>query len=236
MAARVEIRITAVLALLTVTSGVIDAVSFLALGHAFAALATGNLLLLAFGLTGSAGLSIARPALALVSFVLGAAGAHLVITRRRAHGQHWFALGLLAESALLATAGGYAVATGGSGLPPSRDSGVVFALVSLAMGWRSRFILAARIPEMPTTLVQTTLIKLVVDLFTPHAPSSTTSLTRVQRLSTVLGMFAGGLLGAAALPGGPGAVLLAVAGCVAAVGLVYSRAPRLRPPLPEPSR
>jgi hypothetical protein len=44
---------------LTVTAGAVDAVTFLGLGHVFAALATGNVLLLGFGVAGS-GTPIAR--------------------------------------------------------------------------------------------------------------------------------------------------------------------------------
>ncbi|GAA2145941.1 hypothetical protein GCM10009760_35150 [Kitasatospora kazusensis] len=232
MTASREVRITAVLAVLTVTSGVIDAVSFLGLGRVFAALATGNLLLLAFGIAGSAALPVARPALALTSFVLGAAAAHVTIGRLRRRGWRWLVPGLLLESALLGTAGGYAVATGGSGSPPGGDATIVFGVVALAMGWRSRVVLEARIPEMPTTLVQLTLVKLVGDLLSFRRPATAGGLTRIQRLATVLGMLGGGMLGAAALPYGLGAVLLAVAGCVAVLALVYHRASRGLPPLP----
>ncbi|MER8187346.1 YoaK family protein [Kitasatospora sp. NPDC094015] len=232
MADRVERRITGVLGALTVTSGVVDAVSFLALGHAFAALATGNLLLLAFGIAGTQGLPVGRPALALAGFLLGATAAHAVIARRLAVGRRWFTTGLLLEAAMVGAGGGYALATGGTAVPTGGHATVVSLLLTFAMGWRSRVVFQTRIPEMPTTLAQQTLIKLIATLAPPHAAPGGGGLTRVQRLTTVLGMFVGGLVGAAALPAGPGVVLLAEAACVAAVAVVYAREPQLRPPAP----
>jgi uncharacterized membrane protein YoaK (UPF0700 family) len=155
-----------------------------------------------------------------------------MIAHRLGFGRRWFTLGLLLESVTVGVAGVYALATGGANVPTARHATVVFVLLSLAMGWRNRVVLQTRIPEMPTTLVQASLIKLVADFFSRRSPEPVTGLTRAQRLSTVLGMFAGGLVGAAVLPYGPGPVLLAVAGCVAAVALVYARSPRLRSPAP----
>jgi len=50
--ARHEVPVTVAMAVLTVTAGAVDAISFLALGQVFTALATGNLLFLAFALGG----------------------------------------------------------------------------------------------------------------------------------------------------------------------------------------
>ena len=47
-----EVPVTVAMAVLTVTAGAVDAISFLALGQVFTALATGNLLFLAFALGG----------------------------------------------------------------------------------------------------------------------------------------------------------------------------------------
>ncbi|MFB7668567.1 YoaK family protein [Kitasatospora sp. NPDC056138] len=231
---RVEIRITVVLTVLTVTSGVIDALSFLGLGHAFAALATGNLLLLAFGIAGAQGLPVARPAVALAGFLLGAAGAQVLVGHRLARGRRWFMAALLLESATICAAGLYTIATAGAAVPQGWHATVVFVLLTAAMGWRSRVVFEARIPDMPTTLAQTTLVKMITDIAFLHGAAAAPGLTKAQRLATVLGMFVGGVVGAAALPYGLGAVLLAVAGCIALVALAYSRHPHLRSPAAAP--
>jgi uncharacterized membrane protein YoaK (UPF0700 family) len=54
-AVRGEVRISVVMFALTVTAGAVDAVTFLGLGRAFATLATGNVLLLSFGVADAPG-------------------------------------------------------------------------------------------------------------------------------------------------------------------------------------
>src|SRR4029077_5938717 len=67
------------LLVLTATAGVIDAVSYLGLGHVFCANMTGNVVLLAFGLAGAGGLPVVSPLIAAIAFLLGAAlGGRLV--------------------------------------------------------------------------------------------------------------------------------------------------------------
>ncbi len=94
---RPQVRISVVLFALTVTAAAVDAVTFLGLGHAFAALATGNILLLGFGVA-QAG-PILRPAAALAAFLTGVTAAHLLIVRVSARGRRWFIVVLAAEAA-----------------------------------------------------------------------------------------------------------------------------------------
>src|SRR5258705_5734133 len=56
----------------TATTGLIDAISYLALGHVFTANMTGNVVFLAFAVAGAPGLSITRSLTALVAFLAGA--------------------------------------------------------------------------------------------------------------------------------------------------------------------
>src|SRR2546428_971335 len=58
---------------LTGVTGAVDAVSFLGLGHVFTANMTGNVVLLAFAVAGTPGLSMARSSTSLVSFLVAAA-------------------------------------------------------------------------------------------------------------------------------------------------------------------
>src|SRR5882757_2191564 len=57
---------------MTVVTGLVDAVSFLSLGHVFTANMTGNVVLLAFATPHVSGLSIARSLTALLAFLVGA--------------------------------------------------------------------------------------------------------------------------------------------------------------------
>jgi hypothetical protein len=61
-----------ILVAMTVVTGIVDAVSFLALGRVFTANMTGNLVLIGFAFAGAPGLSISRSALALLAFLSGA--------------------------------------------------------------------------------------------------------------------------------------------------------------------
>jgi uncharacterized membrane protein YoaK (UPF0700 family) len=58
---------------LTASTGIVDAVSLLALGHVFTANMTGNVLFLGFALAGGQRFSIPRSSMALIAFLLGAA-------------------------------------------------------------------------------------------------------------------------------------------------------------------
>ena len=58
---------------LTFSTGVIDAVGYLGLDKVFTGNMTGNVVILGMALTGAEGLPVAGPAVALVSFMAGAA-------------------------------------------------------------------------------------------------------------------------------------------------------------------
>src|SRR5438309_11693272 len=60
------------LVVLTGTTGLVDAVSYLGLGHVFTANMTGNVVLLGFGIAGSGGLPVLAPIISLVAFLAGA--------------------------------------------------------------------------------------------------------------------------------------------------------------------
>src|SRR5437588_1437925 len=73
--------LTRALLILTFTTGLIDAVSFLALGRVFTANMTGNIVLLGFGVAGSGGLPVVAPLASLAAFLLGS-GIGGVLVRR----------------------------------------------------------------------------------------------------------------------------------------------------------
>src|SRR5271165_4420033 len=65
--------LTRALLVLTFTTGLIDAVSYLGLGRVFTANMTGNIVLLGFGVAGSGGLPVLAPIVSLAAFLVGAA-------------------------------------------------------------------------------------------------------------------------------------------------------------------
>src|SRR2546425_2281528 len=57
---------------LTIVTGLVDAASYLALGHVFTANMTGNVVFLGFAVAGTPGLSMGRSGAALAAFLVGA--------------------------------------------------------------------------------------------------------------------------------------------------------------------
>lgn len=76
----------AMLLVLTAVTGVVDAVSYLALGHVFTANMTGNIAFLGFGIAGVPDVSVTRSALAPAAFFAGALALYAIIVLTAAAG------------------------------------------------------------------------------------------------------------------------------------------------------
>ena len=123
------------LLVLTFSTGLIDAVSYLGLGHVFTANMTGNIVLLGFGIAGSGGLPVVAPLVSLGAFLVGSAvGGVLAARTGDRHVQHiaralWIEVGLVLAAVLVAAA---------ADVRPAAVSGdAVIALLALAMGVRN---------------------------------------------------------------------------------------------------
>ncbi|MGW4029593.1 YoaK family protein [Streptomyces sp. NPDC004838] len=207
--------LTTAMVALTVTTGVIEAVSFLVLGPVFTAVQTGNLLLLGFAIAGEGGLSPAASAASLGGFVAGAVLGARFQSDMDLRGHRWFTVALLAEAVLLTVAGLVARGIGRAGEHPTGTHYTVTVMVAAAMGMRNVTTLRARVPDLTTTVATRTLTSLLAPLaLDTRIPSDARAQAR--RAAAVGAMFAGGLLGAwmlgEALP--PAVVLLTVAGSV----------------------
>src|SRR5579884_2973920 len=77
------------LLVLTFTTGLVDAASYLGIGHVFTANMTGNIVFLGFGIAGSGGLPVVAPLISLVAFMAGAGGGGVLASRLAPrHAQH----------------------------------------------------------------------------------------------------------------------------------------------------
>src|SRR5882672_6618422 len=86
----------------TAITGLLDAISYLALGHVSTANMTGNVVFVAFAVAGVPGLSLTRSLAALVAFLIGALIGGRVATRlAELVRPNWIAIALSMESALL---------------------------------------------------------------------------------------------------------------------------------------
>ncbi|WP_432096210.1 YoaK family protein [Streptomyces sp. bgisy100] len=217
---------------LTVTTGMIEAVSFLALGQVFTAMQTGNLLFLGFALAGEGGLSAAASGLSLGAFAVGAVLGARLEAEADAVRRRWFLGGLLTEAVLLGGAALVAWGSDRSGEPLTTHRYALITLMALAMGLRNVTTLRAGVPDLPTTVETRALTALLNGPPVGRTPGAGEAVhPALRRTASVAAMFTGGLVGAWLLHEGrhaPG-VLLVAAVVVLAVALVYGAAPR-RPP------
>ncbi|HEY1652976.1 MAG TPA: YoaK family protein [Acidimicrobiales bacterium] len=177
------------LAALTVVSGIVDAVSYLGLGHVFTANMTGNVVLVAFGLAGAPGFSVTASLCALGCFVGGAiTGGRLA--RRVQPYRSLLMLAVRLEAGFTAAAAVIAgtVAVLGAGWPRY----TVIALLAFAMGIRNAIVQRLTFPEMTTTVLTGTLTKLASD----SSLAGGTNHNAAYRTTSVLCMFGGALVGA----------------------------------------
>ena len=169
---RAGVGLTSVMVALTLTTGMIEAVSFLVLGPVFTAVQTGNLLFLSFALTGAVGLSPAAALVSFAGFTVGAVLGSRFESSVDAHGRRWFVAALIVEALLLGLGGLVAWRTGvdATGAPADAPHFAVVALVAGAMGVRNVTTLRARVADVPTTVSTRALTALLSGL-PPHPDS-----------------------------------------------------------------
>lgn len=178
------------LAALTVVSGIVDAVSYLGLGHVFTANMTGNVVLIGFALAGAPGFSLAASATALGAFVVGAAaGGRIGLRIPGKRSLLVTAVTIEAVLTVVAAVIAASVAVLGAGWPRF----TVIAVLAFAMGIRNSVVRRMGVADMTTTVVTTTLTGLAAEssFGGGHNPNAS------RRATSVVCMFAGALVGAA---------------------------------------
>ncbi len=203
---------------LTVVTGLVDAVSYLGLGHVFVANMTGNVVFLGFALAGAPGLSAPAALVSLGSFLTGALAGGRAGARPPAHRGRLLAVSTGTQAALVAAA------TAVSALAPvgQAATGVRYALIvllGLGMGLQNAVVRRLGVPDLTTTVLTLTLTGLAAD---SAATGSTATGGTARRVLSVLAMFLGALTGAWLFPRwgiaailGPALTLLAVTAVVA---------------------
>jgi uncharacterized membrane protein YoaK (UPF0700 family) len=209
---------------LTGVTGLVDAASFLSFGHVFTANMTGNVVFLGFAAFGIPGLSVARSAAALVSFLAGAvAGGRIANHLATEDKQRWLGAAFGLEAALLAAA---AVACRGGGIDLSMAPSQLYpaiVLTGLAMGVRNAVVRKVAVRDLTTTVLTLTVTGIAADSILAGGDDSGSS----RRLTSVFLMFAGAACGAwmlrfsSALPLG---VAAAISGLCALAAILANRA------------
>ncbi|MEW2622853.1 YoaK family protein [Streptomyces sp. NPDC048106] len=170
----------------TAVSGLIDAISYLGLGHVFTANMTGNVVIIGFAAAGAPGFSVLGSLVSLAAFLAGAviAGRLGTVMRTRTPGSRLRSI-LALETVLLATSAVVAFTT-------SHAVYTLIALIALAMGLRNGTVRKLAVPDVTTTVLTLTLTGLASD----STPAGGTNPRVGRRLASVLAMLAGALGGA----------------------------------------
>jgi uncharacterized membrane protein YoaK (UPF0700 family) len=149
---------------MTGVTGIIDAVSFLGLGHVFTANMTGNIAFLGFAAVGTPGLSAARSSAALGAFLVGALLGGRIMAGTTADSQLGRAISAFGiEVAFLIAA--MVTAIGYRGVP-AQQPGKVYALIcvtAVAMGIRNATVRKLAVQDLTTTVLTLTIAGLAAD-------------------------------------------------------------------------
>jgi uncharacterized membrane protein YoaK (UPF0700 family) len=219
-AASIRHPLSRALLVLTFTTGLVDAASYLGIGHVFTANMTGNILFLGFGIAGAGGLPVIAPLVSLGSFLIGAGAGGILATRLSQDHPRHVASTLAIETVLIAAA---AVLSAAITVHPNQLSGdAVIALLALAMGVRNATVRKIGVPDLTTTVLTMTLTGLAADsrLFGGSGKGTT------RRTAAVLAMLTGAVAGALLLKTSLALPLAAAAVLALTTWLVYVPAAR----------
>lgn len=211
------------LLVLTVATGAIDAVSYLALDRVFTGNMTGNVLFIGFGLVGVPGIPVLNNLVALLTFMLGAAVAARV-TRRRAGSARLprSSLVLLVIGTVLVLGLSVAWILVGAISTPLMIG--ITGVLALLLGAQAAAVKHIGIRDLSTVVVTMTMVNLSAD----SRMAGGRGAAWFRRLAAIVTMGLGAL-GSAAVTlqlGGAWALLLAGAVMLVGVALMY-RARRL---------
>jgi uncharacterized membrane protein YoaK (UPF0700 family) len=174
---------------LTALTGIVDAVSILALGRVFVANMTGNVVFAGFALAGAPGFALTASLAALAGFIVGAGAGGRLIRRLGEDRARLFAGGSALQLALVAVALGLTVASGSGLSPAGRD--IVAAVLAVGTGMQNAIVRRLAVPDMTTTVLTMTLTGIAADI---RAGKPSAAFAR--RLLSVATMLVGAIGGA----------------------------------------
>ncbi len=201
-----ESALVLLLVVLSLTTGLVDAISVLGLGKVFTANMTGNIVFLGFAVAGTPGFIVAPYIAALAAFLAGAllAGRCAKWFEGRPRG-HTLLVAAVVEAVLLFSAAALAIGYDVATLAPAEKLYAMIALTGLAMGVRNATVRRLKIADMTTTVLTLTLTGLAADVGAGNPNWR-------RRIASVVALFAGAALGAVLVLATGLAVPLALAG------------------------
>jgi uncharacterized membrane protein YoaK (UPF0700 family) len=175
---------------LTFVTGLIDAVSFLRLGHVFTANMTGNVVFVGFALGGAADLSLLRSLAALGAFASGSVVGGIVTSRRPRTPARNLLIAMYAEILLLSLAVVAALVTGNGATSVSVY--LVIVSTAVAMGLRNAVVRKLAVPDLTTTVLTLTVTGLAADSRLAGGAGTRSG----RRILSILAMWSGAFTGA----------------------------------------
>uniref|UniRef100_A0AAU1ZS69 DUF1275 domain-containing protein n=1 Tax=Streptomyces sp. NBC_00093 TaxID=2975649 RepID=A0AAU1ZS69_9ACTN len=175
---------------LTVVTGLVDAFSYLVLGHVFVANMTGNVVFSGFALAGAVGFSLAASLAALAAFGVGALLGGRLAHGARAHRGRVLHLALLLETALVLVS--YVIAEASATPYAGTARYTLIALLGLAMGVQNAAARALAVPDLTTTVLTLTITGIAADSRAAGGAGGRAG----RRSLSAAAMFTGGLVGA----------------------------------------
>lgn len=183
----------ALMVVLTLSTGVIDATTFLALDRVFVANMTGNVVFMAFALGGASEFSVPASLTALIAFLAGAQlGGQL--HRRLPANRGWrLAIVCAIEAALVAAALAISLWAQwrGVAIGATATRYAMIAVLGIAMGLQNATIQTLGVPGLTTTVLTSILTGIAADAGGPTAPQG----ARLRPVGVVV-LFIGAAIGA----------------------------------------
>jgi len=146
---------------LTVVTGMVDAVSYIALGHVFVANMTGNVVFLGFAIAGVPGLSAKASLVALGAFTLGALAGGRAGSRLGAHRGRYLSA-VAAAGALLAALATAGAALAGQPVSQGARYGLIVPL-AIATGAQNAMARRLEVADLTTTVLTMTVTGIAAD-------------------------------------------------------------------------
>ena len=211
----------ALLLILTVSTGLIDAVSILSLGRVFVANMTGNIVFIGFALAGAPGFSLQASLVALAAFLVGAGIGGVAVARYRSRRAVLLRDTVALELLLMI---GAAVVLGLADSPYSAVwQDLAVALAGAALGVQNAAVRSLAVPDLTTTVLTMTLTGVAADL------RSRDFRVAARRIIAVAAMLIGAVAGALIVRHANPADALAVASVLIAIVLTGASVANRRP-------
>lgn len=176
---------------LTLSSGAVDAISFVALGKVFTAFMTGNLVFLGLGAAEAGGPDVLRVLMALGAFAAGVYAATRIVSGSRDSGAWSPGVTFALAGTVVLQAGFLSLWMTVSGRPGAASAVALIGLMALAMGLQSGAVASLAVKGVFTTAATATLIFIMRDL----AAGDSTATERARLTGVLLALFAGAAAG-----------------------------------------